>query len=824
MNGRLGRRAVLAGLVGAGVAGASLSPVRGYLEQFAPLSGSVWQTARASRQEEVESPYGTAELRYDKDGVPHVSADDEGALYFAVGYAQGSDRLFQMDFQRRLFAGELSAVVGELTVASDRFHRQMAFTDAAEATAEHIDGTPAAAAVDAFADGVNAAIENEPLPLECQLLDYEPEPWSRADTALIEKLIAWQLTGSFRTLRVALVRERLGALLSPERADELVGELFPARFDHDAPIIREHHDAGEFRVDEEDGTGSTTTDRLRGAVSSAQGVADEVSSYRRTETPGKELVDWLGRFESPPGTGSNSWLIGAEHTAGDAPILANDPHLSLQAPPTWYEMHLDGPDHRARGVAFPGTPLVVIGENDHGAWGFTNAGADVIDFYSYDDDGETYAYGDERREFEHESQKIAVAGGADETVEVTKTVHGPVVEEADQRVGVAWTGHAATETIQSLYELSHSTGFDDALAAAERFESPTQNLLYADREGRTLYYMTGRLPLRQVDGERAPGDRVFDGSAPEGEWEGFEPFGRPTWEGFVPFDSNPHVLDPDYLATANQQIVDDDRLDYYLSQGYASPYRGARLYERLDERIDSGEPVDLEFLRDVGRDSYDGRAAALVEPLVEAARDGGQRLREAAGILDAWEYRLAADSRAALIFDRWFERYREALLGETFAEADLDETYYPPAAAIVQLPRDSGWFGSRGRAQIMREALRETLAELETEGHDRYGDVNHTGHIAHPLELGFLGYPEHPRGGGGETVWNYSRQGPWGGSWEMQADLDGELLGILPGGNSGRYFSAHYRDQLRAWADGEYRSLSREVEGELTTEFVSGER
>jgi len=825
MDREMSRRALVGALVGMGVGGLALSPARGPLGQFAPLSGSVWESARDSREETVESPFGPAEVRFDDDGVPHVSADDEQALYFAVGYTQATDRLFQMDLQRRLYRGELAAVVGDVAVDSDRFHRQMAFREAAEATAEHIEGTQAAAAVDAFAEGVNAALETESLPLECQLLEYEPEPWSRADTALVEKIIAWELTGSFRTLRVELVRERLTESLSQARGEALTDELFPGRFDHDAPIIRDHHDVGRFALEDEGGE----SQRFEGSRETQR------RDIRAHSAPEKSLVDWLGRFESPPGVGSNSWLVGPEHTAGEGPIVANDTHLALQAPPTWYEMHLDGPDHRVRGVMFPGVPFVVIGENDHGAWGFTNAVADVIDFYRYDHDGERYVYGEDEREFDIETQEIVVADGPNEEVAVKKSVHGPVVEESEQHVGVAWTGHTATETTLAMYDISHSEDVGDVLDALEQFDSPTQNLVYADRDGRTLYHMTGRVPIRRIDGEAVRGDQIFDGSAREGEWEGFEPFGESTWEGFVPVSSNPHVIDPDYLATANQQIVPDDQLDYYLAATYASPYRGTRIYDLLDDRIDSGEPVDLEFLTDVGRDTFDGRAGALVELLVEAVSsevrerygaDDARRdqLREAVEQLTDWDYHMDADSRAALIFDRWFEHYREELLEETFEEAGLDSSYYPADAAIVQLPQDSQWFGSRGRASVMREALVRTVEELSEEGYEVYGDVNHTGHITHPLGVDSLGYPAYARGGTGQTVWNYRRTGPWGGSWEMQVDLDGDHLGMLPGGNTGRYFSDHYHDQLERWANGEYRTLSREVEGTLEIEFVEGER
>jgi penicillin amidase len=800
------RRAVLGGIVGAGVAGGLLSPASQYLEQFAPLSGSVWGAARTSRQGVVESPYGPAELRYDDEGVAGVSADAEPALYYAIGYAQGADRLFQMDLQRRLFRGQLSAVVGDVTLGSDRFHRQMAFAEAAEVTAEQLRETEIGPLLAAYRDGVNDAMEREELPLECQLLGYEPDPWTVADSALIEKLIAWQLTGSFRTLRRALVRGEFGA--------GMADQLFPARVDHDTPIIREGQGPERFGAGlspQAGGDGGSGNDGGGNGASSVEPV-------------GGPLLARLSRFEPRSELGSNSWVIGPEHTDGDAPILSNDPHLSLQAPPTWYEMQVDGPAHRARGVAFPGSPFVVIGENDHGAWGFTNAGADVIDFYRYDRDGETYRYGDERREFEVEQQEIEVDGGDNETVEVRRSVHGPVIEESGQEVGVAWTGHTATGTTVALYRLSHSAGMDEARAAIDQFDAPTQNFLYADRDGNTRYHMTGRVPIRTVDGEAVHGDQIFDGSAPEGEWAGFEPFGESTWEGFVPVSENPHVVNPEYLSTANQRIVDDDRLGYYLAASYADGYRGRRIAELLDDRVESEEPIDLDFLRTVGRDTYDGRAAEFVPDLVAAVRESDDdELRAAADRLDEWDYRMDADSRAALVFDLWMAEFRDATFAEAFEESDVDDGFRPSPATIAALSEDSRWFGSSGRAALMRRALRDALAEIDEDGHEVYGDVNHTGHIGHPLGLDFLGYDAYSRGGTGWTVWNYGRGGPWGGSWEMQDDLDGDLLGLLPGGNSGDYFSTHYDDQVERWANGEYRTLSREIEGDLTTRFVEGD-
>jgi Protein related to penicillin acylase len=239
MNRETTRRAVLGAALGAGVAGGLLTSASSFLGRFAPLSGSVWGAAKAGRQSTVDSPHGPAEVRYDDEGVPHVSADSETALYFATGYVQATDRLFQMDLQRRLFRGELSAVVGDTTLDSDEFHRKMMFAEAAEATAEHVRETAVGPLLEAYADGVNAAIESESLPIEFRLLEYEPEPWTVADSMIVEKVIAWGLTGSFRTLRKTLVADTFTA--------EMANQLYPDRFAERPRIIRDHHDPGDVR-------------------------------------------------------------------------------------------------------------------------------------------------------------------------------------------------------------------------------------------------------------------------------------------------------------------------------------------------------------------------------------------------------------------------------------------------------------------------------------------------------------------------------------------------------------------------------------------------
>ncbi|GAA0655313.1 penicillin acylase family protein [Salarchaeum japonicum] len=785
MDSELTRRGLVAAIVGGGAAAGAMSPVSSYLRRFAPFSGRAWADAADRTNDRVRSPYGPATVAYDDEyGVPTIEADDERALYFATGYVHGANRLFQLDLQRRQMRGQLSEVVGEATLDSDEFHRRMDFARAADATWAELAGSETTALVEAYADGVNACIEREPLPVEFGLLEYEPAPWTPADTVLMEKQIAWQLTGSFETLRNAAAADALGA--------ETANALYPARLEHDAPILR--------------GDDGGRPETIRESVRTPRGDA-------------RGLAGWLSGFESPPGVGSNSWVVSGDLTESGRPLVANDPHLSLMAPPVWFEQTLDAPDYTVRGVTFPGVPFVVIGENDHGAWGFTNVGADVLDVYEYETRNGEYRYRGEWEAFETEEVTIPVANAPDRTITRRTTRHGPYLEREGYSVAVAWTGLTATRTTDAIYDFNRSTGLSDVLAATELFDEPTQNLVYADTEGNTLYYATGQIPIRTIDGEEVRGDAIFDGSAGEGEWDGFEPYGTTDWSrGFVPFDEKPGVVNPDYVGTANQRVTDTPA--HYLAESYSDPYRGIRIYDRLDERVQSAEPVTFEFMQGLHDDAYDGRVEGLVGPLADAIAGDYPGYASA---LREWDGHMNRDSTAALAFALFFDEYKRELFESRFDAAGVDADYYPRDWVVQHLDPDGEWFAERSRRAVMRSAFDAAVETIDAEGYGTYGDYNTTEAITHPFGQEFLNYPEYPTDGSRATVNNYAVERPTGSSWRMVCEPGGRSVCVIPGGNDGEVWSEHYSDQLRLWADTEYKPFP-VAPGETAIQFVEGER
>lgn len=786
---RTTRRALLGALLGAGVGGVVLSPAADSLDSFAPLSGRAWRGSQRPVPDTVSSPYGDATVTYDDYHVPHVESDSEAAAYFAVGYVQAADRLFEMDLVRRRMRGRLSAVLGEQTVESDLFHAKMDFQGAAEASASALSGTRTEALSEAYADGVNTYVREGPEPLEFGLVGYSPDEWSVVDSLLVGTQISWGLTGSFDTLRRAVLRRKLGL--------ETYQRLYARPFDHGAPIVR---------------------DGMGGQV---QGTGSETSALRGADAA---FVDWLAAFEPPPLWGSNHWAVSGEHTDSGSPILAYDPHLALLAPPVWYEQRVTVGDIDVRGAAFPGVPFVVVGENRHGAWGFTNTGADVVDLYTYETDGDRYRYGGEWRGFVTKHRSIEVAGGDNRQVEVKKTVHGAFLDREvngeTRHVGVSWTGMSGTRESTAIYEFSRATGLADYRAALRKMDVPTQNALYVDDDD-VYYKITGKIPIRRVDDDVVRGDRVFDGSAGEAEWQGFDPFGQSTWEGFVPFEETPGVVNPDYVGTANQRPVDDPT--YPIGQAYASGFRGKRIYERLDERVDGGAPVDTEFMQSLQRDTLDIRARMLVPALVDA-RD---RMSDAAApwldALAAWDYRMGRESRAALAFHWFYEYFREATWGDDFQAEGLDEEWWPQEWVLATLPPDDEFFDG-DRAAVMADAMDRAVSRLEDESWSVYGDYHRTT-VDHPFgdRVSALNYPRYPTDGSGFTVFNVHDEADVGSSWRQISPMDGDSYSVVPGGQDGSYFSDHYHDQLRMWADGEYKPMSFDLPDDGPTIDVQGE-
>lgn len=732
------------------------------------------------------------EIFRDRWGVPHIYAANTHDLMFAQGFVHAQDRLWQMDLQRRLVAGRLSEVLGAQSVPVDRWLRILGLRRVAEQEVALVEAS-LRADLEAYAAGVNARIAQHRLPVEFSLLRYKPEPWTVADTLSWNKMMSWGLSINWES---EILRAQLIARLGPERAAELEPEL----------------DAGSLRiVPPGSTTGSAALDRAKAARP----------------------------FTGPPaqtGLGSNNWVLAGSRTASGAPLLANDMHLPMYQPCIWYENHLVGGDLNVTGITFPGTPGVVSGHNGHVAWGFTNGFPDVQDLYRErlcrTDGGHVqYEYRGEWRKADVIHEEITIRGKETVVEEVIVTHHGPIVNAlasdlaGEEPLALRWTSLEPDTMLHALFGMMRAHTCLEFREALRHWTAPIQNMVYADTEGNIGYSFPGKVPIR------AKGNGLVPAPGWTGEYE---------WLGYIPFDELPHLYNPSqgYVATANNHVVGDDYA-YFIGREFASDDRA----QRIVELIEAQDNVDIGYIQRMQFDLVSS-SARLVASHLSQLQVAEPRQAAAIELLRHWDGVLAADSPAAAVYQVFVRRMIHLTLADKLGDLTprfagqgptplLAEGSIFGVRARIWLQKvlaepESHWFdlgAGQTRDDVMRLALRETVAFLETELGPEPDDWAwgklHTLTFSHmlgrvwPLNRLFNRGP-HPLGGDDTTVWatgashhDLNSESVIGPPFRFIADL-GDLrnsVGLLAPGQSGQPGSKHYDDQLQAWFSGEYHPL-----------------
>lgn len=126
----------------------------------------------------VDVPGIQSDVRVFRDtyGVPHIFASSEYDAYYAVGYVQAQDRLWQMELMRRAGEGRLAEILGEPALKVDRMFRTLGIWRQAQKTLPTLDDKTRNA-LQAYADGVTQYIVTHKgkYPIEFDLLNFEPE-------------------------------------------------------------------------------------------------------------------------------------------------------------------------------------------------------------------------------------------------------------------------------------------------------------------------------------------------------------------------------------------------------------------------------------------------------------------------------------------------------------------------------------------------------------------------------------------------------------------------------------------------------------------------
>ena len=758
--------------------------------KFLTPYGGFWRNGEAAtdfaRRQTLQLPalQAAVQVRFDDRRVPHIFARNDHDLYYAQGYLTARDRLWQMEFMTRVAAGRLAEVVGPGRLEMDRFFRRMGMVYGAQHSLDSMMADPTTRTVlTAYSAGVNAYINSltpADYPFEYKLLNYAPEPWEPLKCSLLLKLMAFDLSGRSDDLRMSNALHRYGGAV--------VNDLFPDYPRREDPIVPV-------------GTPLTFTPAA---------VPATPPSFRAA------LSDRVPRHEPDPELGSNNFAISAARSASGYPILANDPHLQLNLPSIWYQVQLAAPGVNVYGVTIPGAPTVIIGFNQHAAWGVTNTGADVMDWYQLkfkDDTKREYWYGGRWLPVRRVVERLRVRGQPDRLDTVLYTRFGPVVYDRAEKPfspqtpvnhALRWTAHDGANEVRAFYQLDRARTYADYLAALTHYGSPAQNFIFADNEKDIAIRPNGRFPRKWPE----QGKFILDGTDPAYDWH-----------GWVPAAENPLSKNParGFVSSANQ-FPAGPGYPYYLGWSFGGWDRGHRLNERLAQ-MRGATPDSLRLLQ---LDNLNVNARLMLPRLLSLVEAKGLTANEQAAYQEMrrWNYHYDADALAPGIFELWYGNLLKRIWDDDFGPATGLEMRYPSrdrTNTLILSQDTSRWLDDR------RTPARETLPALARASFRfavdsltrKFGPLNDRWHwanqkstdILHLAQLPGFGRLDLNVGGGAGIVNAISeRNGP---SWRMVVALGPrpQGYGIFPGGQSGNPGSRYYDDMINPWIAGELDEL-----------------
>lgn len=762
------------------------------LGKFLSPQQGFWQNAEAvdkdfSTDLKFDELKGRSNVYFDERLVPHIFAENDEDGYFIQGYLHAKFRLWQMEFQTLATAGRISEVIGERAIEYDREQRRMGLTFAAENMVKAMEANPnTLSAVNAYTAGVNAWIDNlteSELPVEYKILDYKPERWSNLKTALFVKQLTKTLAGYGYGNDFQFT-----SLLSVFTDDE-IKMLFPYAQDSLSPVIPR---------------GTIYSQPTTFAIKPAS--ADSVYLKKA------DSVNIIQTDKPNPGIGSNNWAVSGTKTSSGAPILCNDPHLDLNLPSIWYELQLHTPSFNAYGVSFPGIPGVVIGFNDHIAFGFTNGGIDIMDFYKIrfkDDTKSQYWHNGQWQEARVKVEEIKVKGGRTILDTVAYTHFGPVmydksftnVSSNGDAIAIRWKAHDESNELLMWWYLDRAKSYAEYEAAIKYLECPVQNIVFASKTGDIALWQQGKVPLRW---ERQGAYLM------PGEDDSY------AWQGYIPQEENPHTLNPEqgFVSSANQRGA-DETYPYYVP-GNFSVYRGIRINEQL-AGMQQITPEDMMRLQN---DNYNTQAAAFRSTLlkyIDQSKLNAEELK-LLSIFSSWNLLNNVDQKGPAIFDMWMDTLMLKVWGDEFAA--IKDPIYPDESTLIDwIKRDSTFKYADNIntpeletvTDVVTEsfkAISPALLKKQQEGRLNWGNVNALT-IYHLLRTGAMPFARTGiSNGGGTEIVNATRK-TFGPSWRMVVQLtdETEAYGVYPGGQSGNPGSRFYDNFIETWASGKYYTL-----------------
>lgn len=766
-----------------------LGPAPALGKFLSPFDG-FWQNAEsASYENETFSFDGLkdkVEVVFDKRLVPHVFAKNEHDLLFMQGYLTAKYRLWQMETQTHNAAGRVSEIVGEKALDNDRLQRRIGLEFGAEKAEKLIsEDEQSSALVMAYCNGVNAYIKSlnpKDYPLEYKLLGYAPEEW--------------------KPIKVALLLKNMANMLSVFEFDientNFIAKYGEEEFKH---LYSEYDDFQDFIIPKGTPYNYTAIDGFN--------RNPEVKKTERKTISAKDQAPYESYnniLEKPDDiTGSNNWAVGGSKTKSGKPILCNDPHLALNLPSIWYEMHLVAPGINVYGATLPGAPCVISGFNEDIAWGVTNGGRDVRDWFSIqfkDDSHDEYLVDGKWEKTNKKIEHYFVKNSPKEFFDtVLYTRYGPIVfdksfrnTKAKQLLALKWTAHLPSNEFKTFYLMNKGKNYDDYREALKHYACPTQNFVFASRSNDIAMTEQGKHP--NVHSE------VADGSNSANDWS-----------TYIPSEHNPLHKNPErgFVSSANQFPV-DEKYPYDVDRiGVYENFRALRINKLLNE----ANSIDANFMKKMHSDNYNVFAemfvptlAQIVSPLLKDEDD-----KQFVNQLSAWNYFNNADSKEAVLFEEWSTEL-VALLWDEMADVDLPmkrpNNYL--TARFLKLDSTSNFYDNQqtGERETREAIVLQSLDRAKKKLNEKYGSWQKAAdwgtykatRVSHLAKLAPFSRDIYSGGNRGIINATNATNGP---SWKMIVDFgDMKAYCVYPGGQSGNPGSKFYDDMIDSWAKGEY--------------------
>ncbi|MFX1286615.1 MAG: penicillin acylase family protein [Promethearchaeota archaeon] len=772
----------------------------------------------------------------DNWGIPHIYAKTQKDAAFALGYCHAYDRMFQMEMTVRTGMGLMSEVMGNSSLEDDIWYETIGIEKAAQEMLDTFEIERESDLIldamlnilDAYCEGVNYEIEHriqtKTLPIEFQLLNFEPTPWTPLKIFVYNRLMSLMLTYSNYDLHATILRDELfnGDLIAME-------EVFPLNQTfYQIPVVPDY---GEYPLP------SVCKNKNEIIVQSGD-IETRYSAIKNILDRTPESV----KYFQQSWIGSNNWVANGTKTKSGYPILCNDMHLSIDLPHIWYEAHLVATedDWNIFGYTLTGTPVVVVGYNTHIAWGFTNVGPDGVDWYEYvwNNKGE-YWNGSKWLLPIERKVTIPVKGIGNHTATIKYTQEGVIMDEEKGKslIAMRWTAtEEPTYEIKALYGANKAKNWAEFNESMQWFHDPPQNVVFADSKGTIALRPTGRYVKRNFT----------EGQLARFVQNGSDPKVNKDWE-YIPFHDLPYSKDPPqcYLASANQKSTGPE-YQYYISSTQAAGYRGRSINRWLSEAADGS--IDVDFMKDAqcgDRGIFDTCSEAFTPFFITAIENTGETLSTTATAafaeLKSWsesdeKYLMKHELIGPTIFYETFSRFKDLVWNDEYEEAEILGVASKPQdntlEYLVRTNPDSDWFDNKttaaveDRDDIMVEAFIQAVKYLEGEfGSEADDNWNwgeyHRMYFNHLGGIPSLGKGSHPHDGSGYTLLAAGGRRVGGGPSErMVVDFGNitESWSVIPGGVSGNPASSHYADQaLELWMKGEYHLML--IEYKTVAEF-----